>query len=695
VPEAELLLKTEQLLQFRMAFAAVCLALALALKYFAHTELDLQPIFYLLAVVLAYTALGFGVLKTKITRTDFGVKVFSAALLAFDITALTAAIHFTLGIESDLYVLYLLPILLASYSFSGRGIFITCCFISLSYVALLAWENLDAILLMNDATQTVGLAGAYLHRLVARLIARSAILVSVTFLWGAFCAHISGLAQQVTNRLREQLKNNERLVAEIQAQAAREKLINSINSALRNTLDLERILEIASHELTTAINAGACAIVCPNTDPTKEPTVYQDGAGGPDKLVIPSKVCSHILANRSKLDGSAEGPYTTYQVINDPHTFPQFDEVREQLTPLGLTSLIVQLMMYGDSCEGIILIGESKDRWWATSELELIRTVAGQVAVAIENSKLVQKLSATNQDLMQKNLHLDATNLELRAIQAQLVHQEKMASLGRLVAGIAHELNNPINFVHGNLPYLSEYFNDLKNLVSSIENLSIEQHDAVMKLKDQLKYDFVVADLENIIADLNEGTQRIRHIIRNLRSFSRLDEAELKEASIDEGIESTLKILSQYYGRDKIPVDIKFESLPPILCYPGQLNQVWMNLLSNAAQAIDGVAEPKVSIRTKLQDDQVLITIEDNGPGITKDVQTKIFEPFFTTKPVGQGTGLGLSICHSIIERHRGKIWFETDGRRGTIFKVLLPVYGKPVEDFPAEDEERLGSLID
>jgi signal transduction histidine kinase len=464
-------------------------------------------------------------------------------------------------------------------------------------------------------------------------------------------------------------------------------------------LDLGRILEIASHELTTAINAGACAIVCPNTDLSKEPTVYQSLAqlpGSSQKVIIPHEVCSHVLAQRLKFEpNTGNGAFTSYMVINDPGTFPQLEQVRDQVAPLQLTSLIVQFMMYGESCEGIILIGEVKESWWTTSELELIRTVAGQVAVAIENSKLVQKLSSTNEDLMEKNLHLDATNLELRAIQAQLVHQEKMASLGRLVAGIAHELNNPINFVHGNLPYLSEYFNDLKNLVGSIESLSTEQKEAMQKLKDKLKYDFVVTDLENIIADLNEGTQRIRHIVRNLKSFSRLDEAELKEALIDEGIESTLKILSQYYGRDKIPVDIDFESLPPILCYPGQLNQVWMNLLSNAAQAIDGVSEPKVAIRTKLEDDQVLITIEDNGPGITKDVQTKIFEPFFTTKPVGQGTGLGLSICHSIIERHRGKIWFETDGRRGTIFKVLLPIHGKPVEDFPADHEARLVTLID
>ncbi len=188
----------------------------------------------------------------------------------------------------------------------------------------------------------------------------------------------------------------------------------------------------------------------------------------------------------------------------------------------------------------------------------------------------------------------------------------------------------------------------------------------------------MVADLENIIADLNEGTNRIRQIVRNLRSFSRLDEAELKEASISEGIESTLKILSEYYGRDKIPVETNLEPLPAVLCYPGQLNQVWMNLLSNAAQAVQGLEQAKVSVATKLQqDDRVLITIQDNGPGIKKDLHNKIFEPFFTTKPVGQGTGLGLSICHSIIERHQGKIWFESSEQQGTIFKVLLPVHAK------------------
>jgi len=263
----------------------------------------------------------------------------------------------------------------------------------------------------------------------------------------------------------------------------------------------------------------------------------------------------------------------------------------------------------------------------------------------------------------------------LRAIQSQLIHQEKMASLGRLVAGIAHELNNPINFVHGNLPYLREYFEDLKKLIAALDGLAGENKPAVDELKNSMRYDFLITDLDHIIADLNEGAERIRYIIRNLRSFSRLDEAELKEGSVREGIESTLKILSQYYGRDKIPVETDFADLPPILCYPGQLNQVWMNLLSNAAEAVLAVPSPLVSVKTIKEDNRVKITISDNGTGIPPDVQSKIFEPFYTTKPVGQGTGLGLSICHSIIDRHGGEISCQSTVNEGTSFIIKIPIY--------------------
>lgn len=267
-----------------------------------------------------------------------------------------------------------------------------------------------------------------------------------------------------------------------------------------------------------------------------------------------------------------------------------------------------------------------------------------------------------------------AKNLELRQMQSQLIHQEKMASLGRIVAGIAHELNNPINFVHGNLPYLREYFDDLKQLVLCLEELPEASRQRIQEMKKKINYDFLITDLDNIIADLTDGSERVWHIVRNLRSFSRLDEAELKEASIQEGLESTLKMLSQYYGQDKIAVETKFTPLPVVLCYPGKLNQVWMNLLANAAHAVSGRMEAKVTISTTLADGYVTVAIQDNGTGIKDGDRSKIFEPFFTTKPVGQGTGLGLSICHSIIERHGGSIWFESVDGKGTTFFVKIPL---------------------
>jgi two-component system, NtrC family, sensor kinase len=682
LPKSELYLKTEQLLHFRLAFAGVCLVLSITLSLYARTEFDLRLITYLITGAIGYSIAGLILLRINFFSTDRSIKGFNFVLLACDVIALTISIHLTMGIDSDLYVLYLLPILLSSYTFSRIGIYATCFFVSTLYVALLLWENTGTINLMVDASKEGGLAGAYLHRLFGRLLARSTILVSVSFIWGAFCSYISGLAQQVANELRLQLKDNERLVAEVKGQNARERLINSINSALRNTLNLNVILETATQELTAALKCHSCAIVCPNPDFTNAlifQSQYQaEGASAKattGTTPFSKELLAYLLQNKSTYERNEAGVTVRKTFVFDqPNFISDLEPIHKELDKLVLDTIIVQPIIYGDTSEGIIIIGETAHRYWSSAELDLVKSVAGQVAVAVENAKLVKQLSDTNEDLILKNAHLDSKNLELGAVQAQLVHQEKMASLGRLVAGIAHELNNPINFVHGNLPYLHEYFEDLKKIISTIEAESEADRALVKSLKEKLKYDFVIADLDNILADLNEGTERIRHIIRNLKSFSRLDEAELKEASVNEGLESTLKILSQYYGRDKIDARLNLANLPPVLCYPGQLNQVWMNLLSNAAEAVSGATDPHVSIQTSLDDDKVLISIEDNGSGIKKDAENKIFEPFFTTKPVGQGTGLGLSICHSIIARHGGKIWFESANGSGTIFKVLIPI---------------------
>ncbi len=683
---AELLFKTEKLLHFRLSFAAAGLVLCIGVGFMARTDLDLPSLMSTTFGVVVYSAVALFILHRNIIHTPHLIPVMNALLISCDVLALTGLVHYTRGVESDLYVLYLLPILLSSFVFGRRGIMGTSFLVSISYVGLLLAENASLLPFILDPHNQQGLAQAYSQQLWRRILARSALLVSVTFIWGRFCEYMSGLERRSANRLRDQLLANTDLVAEVKATAARERLINSINSALRSTLDLNRIFETAVDELGKALHVSCCAIVCPSAYEDELPIVCESVHSAEERdddaeknLFFGASICAFVLNSKSRYERDRDDEVIKIFLFTNPADEPFFAPVKEELKRLNFSSMIIKPMMYADQSKGVLLIAErDKDRVWTGSELQLVNSVAGQVAVAIEHAELVDQLSRKNKDLVQKNLNLDAKNLELRAIQSQLIHQEKMASLGRLVAGIAHELNNPINFVHGNLPYLRDYFEDLKKIVGALDGLPAEHKNEIDALKKQLKYEFLVKDLDNILADLNEGADRIRHIIRNLKSFSRLDEAELKEASLQEGIESTLKILSQYYGRDKIPAQCDFAELPPILCYPGQLNQVWMNLLSNAAQAVEKKPEPVVKVSTKMEDGKVLVTVSDNGGGIKPEVQSKIFEPFFTTKPVGQGTGLGLSICHSIIERHGGQIWCESTPEIGTTFRVRIPIYARP-----------------
>lgn len=696
----DLYIKTEQLIHFRLAFSVVSLVVAVCISWLAREELEIYPVVAIILFVVFYSAVLLGVLNTGVANSERLLKRINACLLGLDVLSLTGLVHFTRGVESEVYLLYLLPILLSSYTFHRRGIYTIALFVSVSYTSLLLLENAAFLPFLVESQSDSGLAAAYTHRLWGRILARSTMLVAVAFVWARFCQYMSSVAQQGANRLREQLDNNTRLMAELEEKARREKLINYINSALRSTLNLNQIFGTAVDELAQALKAPDCAIVCAGRRPSDPPLIVEAqidspliaseregiGDGEEDESFVPRmetgrfdrELCEFVLAHKSTYEKreDSEGRLVKTFLFFDPISDPAFAPITTSDSLAQMSSLIVQPMMYGRDSKGVILIADrDTHRAWTPVELELVKSVAGQVAVAVEHGELVEELSSKNEDLLTKNLNLDSKNLELRAIQSQLVHQEKMASLGRLVAGIAHELNNPINFVHGNLPYLREYFDDLKKLIDALDKLSGDNQPEVKSLKDKMRYDFLITDLDHIIADLNEGAERIRYIIRNLRSFSRLDEAELKEGSVREGIESTLKILSQYYGRDKIPVESDFADLPPILCYPGQLNQVWMNLLSNAAEAVLSVPSPKVTVKSVEEAGKVKIIISDNGTGIPPDVQSKIFEPFYTTKPVGQGTGLGLSICHSIIDRHGGEIWCESKINEGTSFIIKIPIY--------------------
>ena len=281
---------------------------------------------------------------------------------------------------------------------------------------------------------------------------------------------------------------------------------------------------------------------------------------------------------------------------------------------------------------------------------------------------------------------LSETLKQLQAAQGHLIHQEKMSGLGQMVAGIAHEINNPVNFIHGNLQHVEEYAHNLVSFLNLYEKAYPKPTAEIEQSVEDLDIDFIKDDLEKILSSMNIGTERIRSIVLSLRSFSRKDEAEYKAVNVHEGIESTLLLLGhrlkEQNDRPAINIVRDFDDLPLVECYAGQLNQVFMNILVNAIDAIDADSErdlscqapPQITICTEHRTNGVVISIADNGSGMDSDVQEHIFEPFFTTKPVGKGTGMGMAISYQLItEKHQGKLTCFSDRGVGTEFVIEIP----------------------
>jgi two-component system NtrC family sensor kinase len=304
--------------------------------------------------------------------------------------------------------------------------------------------------------------------------------------------------------------------------------------------------------------------------------------------------------------------------------------------------------------------------------------------------QIINELENSQKEVKEKR-QLEQTLSELKRTQAKLVHAEKMSSLGQLVAGVAHEINNPVNFIHGNLTYIEEYSQQLLNLVQIYQYHYPNPVAEIQDETDAIDLDFLQKDLLKIVSSMKLGTDRIRNIVLSLRVFSRMDEAELKPVDIHEGIDSTLLIL-QHRLKNKpkdseIQVIQKYGNLPLVECYAGQLNQVFMNILANAIDAIDEINEKRtlderkanysqITISTSAIDlEWVQIAIADTGIGIPESIQKQIFNPFFTTKPIGKGTGMGMAISHQIItEKHGGRLTcFSTPGK-GAEFVIHIPI---------------------
>lgn len=298
---------------------------------------------------------------------------------------------------------------------------------------------------------------------------------------------------------------------------------------------------------------------------------------------------------------------------------------------------------------------------------------------ALEKRALLRDARRYKQELESRNTELERRKAELERLQAQIVHSEKMASLGQLAAGVAHELNNPAGFIYGNMEMLAECAAGLERLLKVYDGaaLDVDLAGQVAVVKAEINYETTLEDIRSIVADCSSGAERIRDVVQNLRLFSRLDEAEFKKVDLHEGIDSTIRLLTQFYGAGRLTLERSYGELPPVDCYAGQLNQVWMNLLVNAAQAVG--PQGKVRVTTRLENGTAIVTVSDNGRGIAPEHLEKIFDPFFTTKPVGEGTGLGLSISYGIVKRHGGTIAVESSPGAGTTFTVSIPVDAREV----------------
>lgn len=287
--------------------------------------------------------------------------------------------------------------------------------------------------------------------------------------------------------------------------------------------------------------------------------------------------------------------------------------------------------------------------------------------------ELENKVADRTREMTKSNFELIRTLENLKAAQSQLIHQEKMASLGHLVAGVAHELNNPIGFIYANFPYLEEYVLSLLTLLDELHHLPlpVDTQKRMEALYAAADLDFLREDLLRIIQSGKSGAARVREIVSSLRSFSHLGEAEVKLAKLENGLDDTLALLQHQLKTVNIKVVRDYHLDIPVLCRPGQLNQVFMNILSNAIQASND--QGTITISTRREDDWVVVQISDTGCGMPPEVISHIFDPFFTTKPVGEGTGLGLSISHGIIEAHGGKIGVESKAGSGTTFTLRIP----------------------
>lgn len=472
-------------------------------------------------------------------------------------------------------------------------------------------------------------------------------------------------------------------------------LILRLSSQIRESLELDQILATTVREIYAALQLDRCLFLWCESD-TKDSLT---GAGLNIGLnVVTECKRSDLPSSKGCYAPDAVNPLVRLLGEGRPlrmNDIAQISDVttRDFLASQNFTAFLAIPIQTRSGQMGVICCGNSQEpRAWSDGEVSLLQAVTNQLAIALDQAELYQQSLTTAQTAQDKAQQLEATVAQLQQAQLQLVQSEKMSSIGQMVAGVAHEINNPVCFIHGNIKHLQRYIEDLLNLIAHYQAEHSAPSRALQADIKAIDLDFLIEDLPKTLTSMKVGTDRIREIVLSLRNFSRLDQADFKSADLHEGIDSTLLILGhRLKGTDSYPrikIIQTYGDLPPVDCYPGQLNQVFMNIVANSIDALEkaSVSAPAIAICTQQIDaNRVQIRIADNGPGIPISIQGKLFDPFFTTKEIGKGTGLGLSISYQIItERHGGTLVVQSAPGQGTEFVIEIPIQQRDRPDRPS-----------
>lgn len=489
--------------------------------------------------------------------------------------------------------------------------------------------------------------------------------------------------------------------AALQQQFLRQRLLAAILERIRQSLNSEEILQTAVEEVRHFLLTDRTIIYRFNPD-----------LSGVILVESVAEECMPIFGLVIQDNCFVEEYVPLYQKgrirsVEDIHSGELHQCHADLLAQLQIKANIVVPILQGENLWGLLIAHHCRSpRKWQESEVDCLKQIGVQLGIAIQQSTLFEQaqteiaerqkveiaLRESQAKLQEKNQQLKSTLKDLKQTQTQLIQSEKMVSLGQMVAGVAHEINNPISFIYGNLDYANQYVKTLFKLVQLYGSYYPNPPGEIQKELDENDLEFIVEDFPRLLNSMQSGAERIEKIVKSLRTFSRLDESDMKSVDIHEGIESTLMLLQSRLKCPEKKLEIQvikdYSELPLVECYAGQLNQVMMNLLCNAIDTLEEKdkhrsieeisANPStITIRTYLSQtaiQYVAISIADNGCGIPESIRKRVFDPFFTTKAVGQGTGLGLSVSHSIIERHHGKITCESEWEKGTNFIVEIPL---------------------